>query len=187
MTKPNRERGGSSRGRSGASRGRDGQVGRGSQRGGRWFSVGQLKSGQQPHQQRKKQQNQQEKEEQQQQQQRAQPQRDNKKPPRFPNFRGPADRFVEDSDPQFADIVSKCYGGFCVEGPETFDAKVLHPSMNCAQRTVSTDTPHRTGASSPVVPNRCCRVDSDMHVRERIWLRVHTSTHRRAGMCVPEV
>eukprot|EP00752_Nemacystus_decipiens_P001669 g1621.t1 len=51
-------------------------------------------------------------------------QRVNRKPPRFEGFRGRPDRFLEQSDPQFQEVVSKCYAGFRVEGPETFAAKV---------------------------------------------------------------
>lgn len=124
MAKTNQGRGRSSRGRGSVSRGGGGQRGRGSQRGGCKFFEGKLKQGHPSHQQRKKHQQDNEK-----QPQRAQPQRDNKKPPPLPNFRGPTDRFVEGSDPQFAEIVSKCYGGFCVEGPETFDTKVSYAAI----------------------------------------------------------
>eukprot|EP00903_Cladosiphon_okamuranus_P018841 g17329.t1 len=58
------------------------------------------------------------------QQQQLQHQRINRKPPPFPGFRGPPERFVERSDPQFEEVVSKCYAGFRVEGPRTFDSKV---------------------------------------------------------------
>ena len=46
-------------------------------------------------------------------------------------FRGQPGRFVEQSDPQFQEVVSKCYAGFRVEGPETFNSKVLRVIVVC--------------------------------------------------------
>lgn len=50
--------------------------------------------------------------------------RDNTKPSSYAGFQGPSDRFVDETHPQFSDILDACYDGFCVEGSETFDAKV---------------------------------------------------------------
>lgn len=62
----------------------------------------------------------------QQQQQEKRSRRDDTKPPSFPEFRGTPDRFVEEGHAQFKEVLRKCYGGFCVEGPETFNPKVQH-------------------------------------------------------------
>lgn len=114
---PPREGGRGGRGRG---RGRGGR-GRGSlqqQRRGR-SSGSKNGSSERPHQRQQQQHQVQE----QQQQQKEKTQRVNRKPPTFVGFRGRSDRFVEESDPQFREVVEKCYSGFRVEAPDTFDPK----------------------------------------------------------------
>ena len=115
------------RGRGRGGRGGGGRQGRGSsqqQHGG--GGGDRRKGGGSPHPKRRKHQQEQpqEQQQQQQQQQQKQAQRANTKPPPFVGFRGESDRFVEESDPQFQEVVLKCYAGFCVQGPETFDDEV---------------------------------------------------------------
>lgn len=54
-----------------------------------------------------------------------------KRPPHsFPDFRGPSDRFVDESDPQFSEILTDCYDGFCVERADTFDSEVWNDAVD---------------------------------------------------------